>query len=159
MIFYKLLGVLCVGSCGVFSVMRLNRKEDGILSSANAFCRFLEYMKNQIDCFSLPISEIFARADVELLRLCGYEKEKPPKDINEFIGACGGVDKEIKKIMEELSLEFGKSYRDEEVKRCKYYLCRLEERRNALNEQHSVKKKLNLTLCISGCLAVIILFL
>ena len=55
--------------------------------------------------------------------------------------------------------DFGKYYRDEQVKRCEICLSMLEEHAEKIRDELKSKKKLNTTLIMSACIALAILLL
>jgi hypothetical protein len=119
----------------------------------------LRYVRSQIDCFALPICDILGRADRALLSGCGWEKEEPPSSVEDMLGEASVEDEDALGILLEFCKDFGKSYLDEQIRRCDHYISLLDERRNSLAKDLPRKKKLNSTLCISGAVAMIILLI
>lgn len=157
--FYRIFGALIMVISGVCGAYMLNGKASGTLRQTDAFIAFLRYVKLQIDCFSLPLGDILSRCDAELLCECGFRGAQTPRDIRELVSQCGIYDTETARILENFSEVFGKSYREEQLRQCDYYISLLEGRREKLSAELPVRKKLNSTLCISGALAVVILLI
>ena len=161
MLFYSITGALTVLACGIELSRRLNRAADRELCEADKYVALLRYIRVQIDCFALPISEILKRADRELLEGCGWSDEIPPESLYLLFtraDACA-KDGKIQRILLEFCEDFGKSYLEDQIRRCDDFISLLLERRAVLANELSSKKKLNSTLCISGSLALIILLI
>ncbi len=156
---YKLIGAVLIALSGGLTAYRLNRKASDAFHRAAALCRFLGYVKNEIECFALPISQILSRADRELLDRCGYVGKNAPQSLFELCQNIRWADGETKILMERFCSEFGRCYKDEQVQRCAYFLSGLEERKRTLERELPSRKKLNSTLCLSGSLALLIFFL
>ena len=109
--------------------------------------------------FALPIGEIFQGCSRELLRSCGWRKEECPRSTEELFACCKINDKEARRIISEFCSDFGRNYREEELKRCDFCITALEKCRERLTGEVPNKKKLNLTLCLSSALALIILLI
>lgn len=155
----KLAGAFLLAGSGIVGAKWLNRRASQTLFQIERQLAFLRYVNGQVACFSLPASAILARCDPTLLRDCGYTGEKVPRNFGEFFRGCRLRDEDVREILSDFCEEFGKHYREEQLRRCEYVMARLEERRAALASRLPTRKKLNNTLCISGTLAMILLFL
>ena len=58
-----------------------------------------------------------------------------------------------------LATDFGSGYRDEELRRLSYYEKELSDELQRLSGELPSKKKINLTLCISAAIAIVILMI
>ena len=143
---------------GYLIAAHLNRRASVSLERVDAWMSLLTHIKNEIECFSMPVGEILRKTDMSILEGCGYGGAKPPKDMSELILRSDFSDEECKKIVSNFTSEFGRCYRDEQVRRCEYYISRLDGVRTKISEQLPSKRKLNLTLCIAGSLAIAIIF-
>lgn len=156
---YSLAGAAVIFMCGVEISRRLNEKITADHQRIEKYILLLRYVRSQIDCFALPIGDILGRADSVLLAGCGWEREEPPSSVEDMLGEALVEDEDARGILLEFCKDFGKSYLDEQIRRCDHYISLLDERRNALAKDLPRKKKLNSTLCISGAVAVIILLI
>lgn len=159
MLAYKLIGAALIALSGGLTAYSLNKKASDAFLRAEALCRLLEYVKNEIACFSLPISQILSKADIELLAQCGYVGKNAPQGLMQLCESIRWSDRETKMLMERFCSEFGRCYKDEQVQRCAYFLSALERRKQTLEGELPSRKKLNSTLCVSGSLALLIFFL
>ena len=159
MLAYKLMGAALIALSGGLCAYRLNKRASDVYCRTAALCRLLTYVKNEIECFALPISQILSRADRELLLACGHVGKNAPQSLSELCGSIRWADRETRELMERFCSEFGRCYKDEQVQRCAYFLSELDERKRALEKELPSRKKLNSTLCLSGSLALLIFFL
>ena len=159
MLLYKALGAIVIFVCGIETARRLNTRLTGENERIEKYILLLRYIKAQIDCFALPIGEILARADKKLLAGCGWRCESAPSSLEQMLSVADIGDRDAQGILLEFCKDFGKSYLDDQIRRCDHYISLLEERRDTLGKDIPRKKKLNRTLCISGALALIILLI
>ncbi len=159
MIAYKLMGVILLVGSGIGSAYWLNRSMSACLSQMEGFLGLLRHIRVKVECSSLPIASILATADGELLRQCGYEGEMPPTELGELLAGCRIQDGEAGRLLAGFAAEFGRGYREEQIRECDYYFSLLEQRRQELSLALPFKKRRNSALCISGALAAVILLL
>ena len=156
---YSLAGAVVIFVCGIEISKRLNAKISKDHERIEKYILLLRYIKAQIDCFALPICDILKRVDKELLFGCGWEGDIPPCSLEEMLKEASVEDDDARSILLEFCKDFGKSYLEDQIRRCDHYIALLEDRRDVLNKDLPRKKKLNSTLCISGALAIIILLI
>lgn len=157
---FKILGSLLVVLSGFFLGRAFNRSAVLALSQSEAWWRLLCETRLQIDCFSLPVSDILARADPSLLNDCGYlgAEEERPKNFEALVASCSISDTVCRDLVQKFAAEFGKGYREEQLRECDYYMALLDKHREELASRLHGKKKTNSILCISGALGLVILF-
>ena len=156
--FYTVIGAIVIAWCGVESARRLNRGVQDDIRVIDAYLSLLRYIRTQIDCYALPIGEIFEKCDGVVLSNCGWKREGAPREFKELFLCSDVRDKTTANIISEFCTDFGRNYRDEELKRCEGCIESLEAERTRLVSEMPNRKKLNLTLCLSASLALIILF-
>ena len=159
MLLYKALGAIVIFVCGIETARRLNARLTGENERTEKYILLLRYIKVQIDCFALPIGEILARTEGSLLAGCGWRSESAPTSLDEMLTEAGLGDRTSQGILLEFCKDFGRSYLDEQIRRCDHYITLLEERQVSVGKDIPRRKKLNSTLCISGALALIILLI
>ena len=157
--FYTVIGAILVAACGLEGARRLNGSVESELVRLRACISLFRYVRSQIDLYALPIGEIFERCDREALLLCGWTAEEPPSTFGELFDCVRIGDKEAEKIIFEFCSDFGKNYREEQLKRCDGCISALERRGECLSGEVPNKKKLNLTLCLCASAALIILLI
>ena len=125
MIVLKSIGCLLLLISGIGCAGSLNGKAERALRQVEGLMALMRYMKTQIDCFALPISQILSEYDVDALKVCGYWGESIPEDLRQLVEKSHVYDEAALKIMKQFSLEFGKEYRAEQVRACEYALALL----------------------------------
>ena len=158
MIYLKILGCGLVALSGVAVSISLNKRVSSALVCAESWESLFVYIKNQVECFSLPVGEILSRVDPTLLRKCGYAGEETPADISRLVSGTSFADAETARIVESFASEFGRCYKGEQVSRCEYFISLAEERRKKLASELPSKRRLYATLSAATSLGVIILF-
>ncbi len=157
--FYTAAGAILILLAGLEGARRLCKSAEKEVAGVDAYLSLLRYVRTQIDCYALPIGEIFKRCSDELLFLCGWRQKEAPSSFDELIASARIADKEAKNIIFEFCSDFGRNYREEQLKRCDWSINALEKCRERLAGEVPNKKKLNLTLCLSASAALIILLL
>ena len=145
----KLIGAGLLFGVAIGNALHRTRLEKKRLAVLNAWIALLYRIREQIDCFCLPLDEILAEADTALLSepstkdtpvtLWGLlESSKPylAVDCQSILASCIG--------------ELGASYREEQVKRCDVYLARLEAVRE--EEKSALPTRIKLTVTLNLCL-------
>ena len=157
--FLKLVGASVLLISGAAFSYSLRQSASEMLSQCDAWCSMLRYIKLQVDCFALPISQILSRCDKSLLYSCGYQYDDVPKDLCELIDGVSWYDSGTLSVVEGFTSEFGKGYREEQLRSCEYYCAQLESHRERLAREIPSKKRLYTTLCLSSAIALVILFI
>lgn len=156
--FLKSMGAILLLVSGVLFGTQLNRSARGALAQIEGIERLLIFVRLQVECFSLPIGEILRRTEPSLLTQCGWKQREPPADLEALIRVCDISDPETERLLRELVSEFGRSYREEQLRRCDCYLRQLEARKERVRTALTGKKRVNLTLCAASAAALVILF-
>ena len=108
----KLLGSLLIALSGgllSFSFCRFQRKRLLVLDS---YISLLFFIKGQIDCYLLPISEILDAADKKIIEGCGY-KNGTPSGLTEMLSYSKiYLEDESERLLYNFSEEFGSTYKD-----------------------------------------------
>lgn len=161
MLFCKLLGALLVTAMGVYGAVLLNRLADRRIDGVEAWIALLRLTKNQIDCFSLPQTEILARCDPHLLARIGWEGELPPTD---FAALAEGLpmtalSMEGERIARSFLEEIGKGYRAEQLRTCDYGIGLFTAERDRLLAELPKKRQRNAVLSMALSLGAVVLLL
>lgn len=159
MIFYKIAGALILLFSGILGAVYLNGALALRKRQSAAIEEWLRFLRGQIDCFSMPISDIFLLSGRERLLECGYASDVMPRDFSEFLERAEIYDRDIEDALAELGASFGGCYREEQLKACERCIDAVSVRHQEISSEMPKKKKLNATLCISAALAVAILLL
>lgn len=116
-----------------------------------AWIELLLFIRGQIDCYLTPIDGILRAADPELL--CACMGRRGCSSLQELLrGGRMYLPPEAVRLLSAFSREIGSSYREEQLRRCDYYLCALRPLRDKTAEELPVRIRLSVTL--SACLAI-----
>lgn len=160
MVICRILGAVMLVLSGIGTARVLNRSASSALEGTEGAIAFLRYTRGQVECFALPLPELIGRCEPEILRKMGYRQGMAvPESMEEFVRCCAISDRQSAALLKRYAGEFGKNYREGQLRSCDYYLGLLEERRAALATALPAKRRLNSTLSISAALALVILFL
>ena len=159
MYFYRIAGALLLGFSGFASAYVMNSSADAKVKQLEGLIAFMRFIRIQIECFSLPATEIIRRCDRDLLRECGYTEDVLINNFEQLFDSFSIKDESVRKLMRDFSKGFGKGYREEQLKECDYYIDRLCQQRERMANELPNRKKVNSTLCVSSALALIILLI
>ena len=152
----RVLGGCVLLALGAYGAFFTGSKEKKRLSVLDAWIELLYRVRNQIDCFSLPLPQILKTTDRVLLEKLGQENECV--DTKSLMDASFPfLDNDSQKILEDWAREIGTTYREEQVKRSDHYLRALEAHRNSLKERLPMRIKMLTTLHLCASLGAVIL--
>ena len=148
----KLLGSLLLAVTGLVLAVSISRFEQKKLRVIDSFISLIFHIKGQIDCYSLPLCDILRNRPSGLELLDGSE------DLGEILyNARIYLDTETYRLLESFYTEFGGLYRDEQLKRCEYYIEALGEQRRALFEDLPARTRIGSALCICSTIGILII--
>ena len=165
----KAAGVLLLLLAGGYVSAAVSRFERRRLQVLDGYLSLLYYVKGQIDCYAMPLSDILMRADPTVLSAClGGEGG------GLYAVACldpnGGrlltdmirdshlyLEPESERLLLTWAGELGATYRAEQVARCDYYVEALTAERRKLYEALPARLRTTATLCLCATLAAAIL--
>ena len=130
------------------------RYERRVVTVLEEFCKLINYAKNQIDIYSAPREDILRSASREgefLLELENADSFAQAVEKNaDYLRA------DAKRELLAFSSELGSAYREEQVKRCEYYLEVIDKiKRDAQDALHG-KIKMYRTLILSLAIGIIL---
>lgn len=152
----KLIGSLLFALSGVVMALSFSRFQTKKLNTIDGFMSLLFYIKGQIDCFARPRSEILSTLPAEVF--CACNCPHGAETLEELVEASRiYLDDEPLRLVASFAAEFGSTFRDEQLRRCDYYISALsEERRRVFSEVQS-KSRAGSALWICACVGIIIL--
>ena len=140
----KLAGCVVLLLAGGYVSVSLTRFEHRRLRVLDGYIALIRYIKGQIDCYAMPLSDIFSRMDPAILSAClGLEPRVPIPPLSQ-----GGahplpdmvqrsrlyLEPETERLLRDFTGELGTAYRAQQVMRCEHYLLALSEERKKLND-------------------------
>ena len=157
MVILRVLGAVIIAISGFGAAYVLNVGVREGITEVQSVISLIRFLRSEIECFSMPVPRALSRCPKEILVGCGYTDSCPPASIYSLTEhlSNGAVQTQLVRFCEEI----GKGYREEQLSLCDYYISVFEEQRRELAQQLPMRKKVNLTLCISSALAVVILLI
>lgn len=161
MTFCKIIGSIGIIFSSLIIYLEIQKYERQKINQINSFILLIEYIKNQIECFLLPIDSIIHNCDEALIRGCGINEDyKKVKTLEELISLadfyCGS---ECVDIIHQFSKNFGQGYIGEQLHLCDYFRNELIQQKDKLKEKGTKEKKLKLALCLSASFSLILLLI
>ena len=156
MLSVKLIGALFIGISGVIMSISYRRFQLRKLETVDGFISLLFYIKGQIDCFSRPRGEILASLPFEVF--CACNCPSGAETLEELVERSRiYLDEETLRLLNSFSSEFGSTFKDEQLRRCDYYISALSEERKRVYATVSARSRAGGALWIFACLGLLIL--
>lgn len=159
----KLLGILLLGGTAFWLCRSLARFESRRIRQTEGFLLLLRHMKAMISCFRAPVREIYDGFACRALEECGFlDALRMRGDFGEAVAICRDriyLDEEEINLLAAFGHELGKSYRDEEVEGCDYYIGEFERAYAARREEHPNRVRFYRSLVITGALMLVIVLI
>ena len=131
------------------------------IKQINAFIELIEYIKNQVECFLLPINNIMDNCNDNLLKNCGIRVGlKKDLSLKEIISSVTFYcDEKTSDIIMQFAENFGRNYSREQIIACEHYKNELIKIRNNMLERDAKNKKIQLAVFLSISFSIIILLI
>ena len=164
---YKLIGCGVLLLAGGYISAALARFERRRLRVLDGYIALIHYVKGQIDCYAMPLTDIFARVDPAVIAAClGLDPhaaiptfaphgEHPLSDMLRESRLY--LEPEAEKLLNDLTGELGTAYRAQQVARCEYYLEALTEERRRLHDTLPARLRTSSVLCLCCALGAAVL--
>lgn len=151
MVTVKILGALLILGVGAVSAISAVKYEKMKLSVTDGWIDLIFYIRGQIDCYLTPLSEILS--DEESAHFKATLSDKSETDLSAILRSSSiYLDGESKRLLERFVREIGTCYREEQVRRCDYYITALRAQRERIAKDTPIRIRLAITLCF--CIAV-----
>lgn len=156
MILIKLIGGGLILSAGIAAAYGTVRFEKQRLSVADAWIDLIFHIRGQIDCYLKPLDEILACADREILQACMCRTPHPDLKML-YASSEPYLGEEARRLISGFIKELGGSYREEQLRRCDFYINSLRSIRQKIADDLPMRTKLCITLSLCGALGAAIL--
>lgn len=152
----KIIGSVLLAASGVCASVSLCRYCRRRLDTLDGFIALIFYIKGQVECYARPIGEIIASLSPEILR--DLNCPTGASSIEELVSESRiYLDREGLRLVSAFSQEFGSVFREEQSRRCDYYIALLSERRARLSERLLPEMRAGSAVCICSSLCLLIL--
>ena len=163
MLVYKLLGggsIVISAILFYFESQSYNKK---FLKQLSAYISLIEFIKNQVGSYLMPIDEIIKHCDDNIIKECIMNDKTDMSHIdnlNDIINlACYYIDKETLDIIYRFANDFGLKYRSEQLVSCELYIDELREIFNKKKENYEKEKRVRFVLCICLSFSMVLLLI
>ncbi len=152
----KLCGALLILSVGAISAYISVHYEKKRLSVVDGWIDLILYIRGQIDCYLMPIGDILSGGDRALFEACMSPANAA--DLPAILKSSSTyLDGEAQRLLESFVREIGPGYREEQLRKCDYFLASLRTQRERIAAELPGRVRLSATLCICTALATAIL--
>jgi hypothetical protein len=161
---YKVLGSGLLLLASGYVALSVRRFEHRRLRVLDGYISLIYYIKGQIDCYAMPLTDILSRVDPGVVSDC-LGLESTGVFSFDTVGPGGEpplpamvresrlyLQPETERLLSGFAGELGSVYRAEQVSRCDYYIQALTEERRKLYETMPARLRTCSTLCL--CCAV-----
>ena len=157
---YKFVGAGSILMSALLMYFEMQSYQKKRANQLDAFLSLIEYVKNQVECYMLPIDAIILSCDKKLLERCGVDIAREYKTLEEMIEHTDFyLENDALKIILEFVKDFGVRYRSEQIISCKRYYDLLIKEREKLKEKNTKERKVRLALCLSISFSIILLLI
>jgi hypothetical protein len=153
----KIIGSVIIGATALILAISHCRYEDRRLRTLDGFISLLFYIKGQIDCYALPLTDILASLPVKIYSDCNTPEGAMTLD--EMIeNSRIYLEEESERLLEAFASEFGSTFRDEQMRRCDHYIAALGEQRRQLFADVDKRRRVGsaIWVCSSLCLLILL---
>lgn len=152
----KFIGSLVLVATGILSAFELARYHKRRLQTLDGIISLIFYIKGQVDCFARPIGDILKDVPPRVVQDCnclyGIESLDDVADASKIY-----LDDECLRLLCSFASEFGSNFREEQVRRCDYYISLLNNRRSAIEAKVRSDSRAGSAVCICASLFLLIL--
>ena len=159
---YKIFGGVLLLLAGCYIALMVVRFEKRRLRVMDGYISLLFYIKGQIDCYATPVSDILKGVDPYIIADClGISTHNVNQNsiqvsnigLYDLLSESGSyLEPETRRLLGSFTNELGGCFREEQLRRCDYYIEALTEERSKLNESVPVRMRVNSILCV--CCAI-----
>jgi hypothetical protein len=164
---YKLVGCVVLLLAGGYVSASFTRFEHRRLRVLDGYIALIHYIKGQIDCYAMPLSDIFARVDPTVIAACLGLPPDTPVPVSSHMGEHSlpnmvresrlYLEPESERLLKAFTGELGTTYRAQQVARCEHYLEALTEERKRLHDTLPARLRTGSILCLCCALGAAVL--
>lgn len=160
MIIYKIAGSLVLVVCGWICGITLAERGESALALTEGYISLVKHIRNQIDCFNLPLGRILSACPRDILASCGVLEGEDVINLPALIESMQGrVPQQVFVLLAKFAGELGTGYRDTQLKLCDYYAGKLLTERDRLAADLPRQRKMLMTLCLCASAGAAIILL
>lgn len=152
----KIIGSVIVAAVAVTLALSHSRYGERRLRTLDGFISLLFYIKGQIDCYALPLSDILESLPVKIYSDCNTPEGAVALD-DMIDNSRIYLNEESERLLEAFAAEFGSTFRKEQMRRCDHYVSALSEQRRQLFTEVERSRRVGSAIWICSSLCLLIL--
>ena len=156
MLAFKLIGALFLLASGVGLAVGAARVERARLQVHDGLISLIFFVKGRIDCYAMPAEQILLEMDKGILADC-----RCPGQVDSIEALLPHVksylDPETYRVLQSFGQGLGSGFRDEQIKRCDYYIELLRQKRMQLESELPARARTNGMIWILCAVGAVIL--
>lgn len=126
----------------------------------SGYIDLLQYIKQSIECYLLPIDRIIASLDKDILIRCGINREGDYNGLAQLINNANFyIDSESIAILISFANNFGNSYSKDQIELCSRTIDKLQMQLEKLKNKAEKENKIRLTLSVSISASIVLLLI
>lgn len=125
MLFYKWIGGFLLLFCAECVGLSQIAAERARRSHTRGYLALLRHIRRQIECYSLPVGDILARAEPHLLAACGWQSGRPCNFSALLAATADGLGSEARDALSAFAERLGGGYRADQLRLCEEHIARL----------------------------------
>lgn len=160
MIILKLCGAVSLFAASIICYSELTKRDKVQIRQLDAYIKLIQYIKENVECYLLPINSILRSCESSVLRECSGWKDIEMKDlIDLYEGSVLFVPDEAQKYIRDFCTSFGRAYKDDQVKLCGDYINKLTNIRDELINEVKNRRKIRFAMTMCAPLFLILLLI
>ena len=160
MVIYKLVGSGSIIISALVLYLEMQKFEKQKINQINAYILLIEYIKNQIECYMIPIDRILMTCSEDLISTCGLDTNAHPSNLIELMDlAVFYIDDQSIDVLYKFANDFGLAYKDEQIRACEQCIIGLSKEKERISDKDSKDKKVHLAICLCISFSLILILM
>ena len=158
----KVCGALALLAVTLYLCIEASSMEMRRVRQSEGFLMLIRHIKAQISCFCAPLGDIYRDFENDTLYSIGFMTSLRENGMRAALEECREkiyLDEQEIDMLCAFGDELGKSYREQQIEYCDYYISALEQSYQKSREQQPARSRLYRSLVLTGGLMVIIVFI
>ena len=156
----KLCGAVSLFAASIICYFELAKREKDQIRQLDAYIKLIQYIKENVEYYLLPINSILRACESSVLRECSGREDIDIKDLNDlYESSLLIVPDEAQKYISDFCASFGKAYKDDQVKLCGDYINKLTDIRDELINEVKNRRKIRFAVTMCAPLFLILLLI
>ena len=160
MLLYKFSGGMSLLISALLIYLQSRNYTHKKIKQIDAFISLIEYIKNQIECYMIPIDRILMTCSEDLISTCGLDTNAHPSNLIELMDlAVFYIDDQSIDVLYKFANDFGLAYKDEQIRACEQGIKELSKAKERISDKDSKDKKVHLAICLCVSFSLILILM